>query len=414
MSLRHVSLPVFLAAAAIAACSEPAPAPSVEVTRRAFAHVVEAEGFLRSRSVAEVSVPSDVRAGASILWIAEDGSQVEKGEIVVHLDQFEMEQRLVKEETELASAEVERRRVETEGLSAVAGVTTRRDLAGLDLEHAERYRRTDLDVFSRTEILESRIREELARTRREHTGELEGVQAERARAAAGVVEVQRQRARVEVDEAQRALRALEIRAPASGIVIWARDWQGETVRIGEQVYRSQTLGAIPDMTDLEAEVFVLESDAGGLAPGAEAEIVIEAHPDAIVKARVRRIDPVSKRPFRGSPVQYFGVVLGLEEIDPAVMKAGQRVAATLVVDSWNDALVVPRQALFEREGSWIVYAATDQGPVAKEVEIEALTPSYAVIAAGVAEGERIALEEPSNEAAPSALGRLLARQDAPR
>lgn len=401
---------VSIAAAALVACSEPSPVPTVQVTRQAFSHRIEAEGFLRSRSVAEVGVPSGIRRGARILWMAEDGSHVRQGETIVRLDQFEMEQRLAEQEAELAGADVERRKVSAEGRSAIAGAVTRRDLASLDLEHAERYRRTDREVFSRTEILESTIREELARTRREHTEEIEGVEAQRTRAGIDVVDVQRRRAHLEVDEAREALQALEIQAPAGGTVIWARDWQGETAQIGEQVFRRQTLGAIPDMSDLEAEVFVLESDAGGLAPGAPAEIVIEAHPEAGVAARVQRIDPVAKRPFRGSPVQYFGVVLELEDIDPSLMKAGQRVAATIVVESWDEALLVPRQALYEEEGGWRVYVAGKDGLAAREVELEALTPGLAVVASGLTEGERVALEEPSAEPADSTLAGLLTGQ----
>jgi hypothetical protein len=45
---------------------------------------------------------------------------------------------------------------------------------------------------------------------------------------------------------------------------------------------------------MEAEVYVLEADAGGLAAGKEAELVIESQPDLPLKAKVISVEPFPK------------------------------------------------------------------------------------------------------------------------
>ncbi len=60
---------------------------------------------------------------------------------------------------------------------------------------------------------------------------------------------------------------------------------------------------------MEAEVFVLEADAGGLAVGQPAEVVIvEARPERDVHRRRSTTSTTLAKPrIRGVPVQYFGV-----------------------------------------------------------------------------------------------------------
>ncbi len=96
------------------ACRQEEQVPTYEVTRRSFAHWVKAEGFLRAVNVTEVSVPSEIRRGARILWMVEDGARVEAGDPVVKLDHYDMEQRYREEvaESEAAVVELDRTRVE--------------------------------------------------------------------------------------------------------------------------------------------------------------------------------------------------------------------------------------------------------------------------------------------------------------
>ena len=84
---------------------------------------------------------------------------------------------------------------------------------------------------------------------------------------------------------------------------------GEVMRVGETVCRGQNIGEISLVEEMEAEVFVLEVEAAGLASGRRAEVVIEAQPDRVYPAKVKRVETVAKRRQQKSPTQYFGVIL---------------------------------------------------------------------------------------------------------
>ena len=380
-----------------ASCGGPAPVPTYEVVPRDFSHRVTAEGFLRSTDVTLVQVPTEAPQGGAILWRADDGIQVKEGEVVALLDRDEMERRVKKEEADLASAQVRRDRTVVEGEARVDEVTSRRHEAELELDLAERFRRVDRDLYSRREIIQSEIDEELARVRQDQAGELQKQHRDLAATELVLVDVDRRRAADEVRRVRRQLDALEVKAPRAGILTWVRDDKGDLPQIGEQVWRGQTLAEIPTLSELGIEAFVVEADFGGIVPGREATVTLDAHPELSYRARVTRVDPVAQRRLEGSPSLFFQVQLELEKTDLSVMKPGQRVTASILVEEVANALVVPRQALFSEEGAYVVYRATGRDFERTPVQISALARGLAVIASGLDAGSRVALAEPGRE-----------------
>jgi multidrug resistance efflux pump len=392
---------------ALAACSEGVAVPTYEVVRRDFVHRVTAEGFLRPTQVTQVTVPFEAPAGARILWRAEDGIEVERGAVVALLDRVEVERRVQKEEVDLATADVRRDRTRIEGDARVDEVGTRLQMAELDVEHAERFPRADRNIFSRREILQSEIDQELARVRQDGAGDIQKLQRDLAATELQLVDLDRRRAADEVKRARRALDALEVRAPQAGLLSWVRNDRGDLPQIGEQVWRGQTLAEMPRLSDLGVEVFVVEADVGGIAPGSEALVTIDAHSDLSHRARVSRVDPVASRRFRGSPVLYFQILLELESVDLRVMKPGQRVSATILVEEVANALVVPRQALFSEADGYVVYRVEDGALERTPVAVSAVARGLAVVSSGLEAGARIALAAPANEPAARGLRRAL-------
>jgi hypothetical protein len=188
---------------------------------------------------------------------------------------------------------------------------------------------------------------------------------------------------------------MEIRAPHGGIFVLQRDWRGDYPKVGQQMWPGQRVADIPLLETMEAEVFVLEVDGSGLAPKQRAEVVIEARPETVHRGTVRLVDKLAKPRIGGVPIQYFAVVIELERTDPAVMKPGQRVRARLILDE-ERALVVPRQAVFDKDGKSFVYRRTPRGEFESvPVELGAATAGKVAVARGLAAGDAIALRDPT-------------------
>ncbi|MEM1181120.1 MAG: HlyD family efflux transporter periplasmic adaptor subunit [Acidobacteriota bacterium] len=384
-----------IVAASVTGCGPSAPElPFAAVERRHFTHQVRAEGVLRPADRTVVAVPQEVERSVRLAWLAEEGTLVKAGDVVARFDQLAFERLREDSGDDVAAARSQLKRVDLNTGRDLGSLRKDSDVADLELDHAQRFLRTDNQVFSRRDILEDAIDEELAQDRKTHAADATVVRQEVSDKEKQVFTIEETRAAREVDRAAKGLDALEVRAPHAGILTLKRDWQGEPVRVGSELWRGQEIAEIPALDAMEAEVWVLEADAGGLEVGLAAEVTVEAHPDRAHAAEVLRMEALAKPKRRGSPVQYFGVTLGFERTEPDVMKPGQRVRATLLFAEQDDALVIPRQAVVRDGGEPHVWVRRGDVYDSVPVTLGPVSPGLAVIEEGLEAGDTVALTEP--------------------
>jgi HlyD family secretion protein len=383
----------------VSAISHRAPGVPMETVQpRAFARLVPAEGVLRAVRATPVSVPTGAPGPFRVGWIADDGTRVRTGEAVVRFDPSEIEKELEDAADELAGAHLKAEKERVHSLSEVRKLERDLALARAELDAARDFQKKDETVFSRAEIVESEIDQELARHRETHARETRRSQEALSGAELDLLAIDMRQAEARIRRARESLAALTVTAPHDGVLVLKRSWRGDSARVGDTVWNGQVLAEIPDLASMQAEVYVLEADAGGLAPGKPAAVTLESRPGVEHAARIARVDALAKPRFRGSPVQYFGVTLALDRTDPGVMKPGQRVRALLRLDERPRALTVPRQAVFERDGKTILYRREAlQGEGFEPVEVT-LGPSGAgriVVESGLRPGDVVALADPT-------------------
>lgn len=385
-----------LALLGVVACGGPPPpeVPVVEVAKRKFARVVEADGSLKPVKATPVTVPSDIQWPLRITWLAQDGGVVKKGDIVARFDDLELRIRLANAE---ADRDVATARKTKEALLLGTATQDRQrtnQAARRDLQMTQTFARRDSAIFSRDQIIEGEIDEKLQAAKVDHADEARNVDRKVTRSKLGLIEVEAKKADDAIERSKKGLRALEIAAPHDGIFTLKRNWTGEPMRVGDTVFRSMSVADLSLVDRMEAELWVLEAEAAGLAKGKKAEIIVDGRPGQPIKGEVKQIETVAKRRQPKSPTQYFGVVLTLEKTDPASMKPGQRVRARLFLHE-EETLVVPRPALFDRDGAWIAYRRDGAGVfVPAPVKLGASTAGLVTIASGLKAGDVVALRDP--------------------
>ncbi len=389
----HLLVPFLLL---VMGCNNRDSVPTCAVQRRTFEHRVTAEGTLKAAEITVISVPPEVQRSVRIAWIAPDGVAVRPGDLVARFDPTDMEEQLRSGQGDLESATLEVGKMEAASDTARGSLETDLQVAELEVNLAQRFQKTDDAIFSRHEIIESEIDGRLATERKQHATDSRAIQERLARTNLELLNIKRRRAQMKIDQARDGLQALEVRAPHAGLLTLARGWRGEPPQIGSEVWKGQQIAEIPDPTTMQAEVYVLEADAGGLAPGKPATVVIEAHPERQYSAVIGRVDTVAKPRLRSSPVQYFGVTLELETTDPEVMKPGHRVRATLLLVNLEDALVVPRQAVHERNGERVVFVRNGRRFKPCPVQVKAASLGLLAIDGAVSPGDLVALREPAD------------------
>ena len=259
-----------------------------------------------------IPVSPKLQEGARIAWLAPDGSQVRAGDLVARLDPTQMKERLVDGGLDLDRNQLERDRARITGDDRVLQTEKDRELAALELDVARRYQRTDADVFSRFQIVESEIDATLAQERGDHAERMRDVHLRLADAEAALLEAERRKVEIVVERARRGLETLEVRAPhrrppapvaqspgrrpAGGRAGVARPSAGRDPRPrrdGGRGLRARDRRRRPG-----------RRQAGhGHARGSSGNVVRR-------RGAARR--RVARSKDRGSPVQYFAVSLALE------------------------------------------------------------------------------------------------------
>ncbi len=368
--------------------------PVVTVRKQTFSRVVEADGYLRPVKATPLSVPSDADIPLRITWLARDGAAVKKGEVVARFDDLELRARLAdgQSDKQVAAAKQTREAVLLDTATRDRRRTT--EAAGRELSVTRSFQPRDSSIFSRDQIVESAIDEELQNAKVDHARASETIDRRLGGNKLALIGVEARKAEEAIRRANQGLTGLEVRVPEDGVFSLKRGWMGATLQVGDTVWQGMSIGELSRMEELEAEVFVLEVEAAGLAGGRRAEVVVEAQAGRVFPGKIKQVETVAKRRQQKSPTQYFGVVLTLARSDPALMKPGQTVRARLFLHE-QQALVLPRPALHDRDGRWIVYRREAGGTFAPvPVKIGPSTAGVCTIESGLKENDVVALRDP--------------------
>ncbi|HEX7706817.1 MAG TPA: HlyD family efflux transporter periplasmic adaptor subunit [Thermoanaerobaculia bacterium] len=366
---------------------------SYRVEPVAFARRVTAEGTLKAVKATPLVAPQSATAPMKVSWLAEDGSLLKAGDVVVRFDATDFENMLLlgREDRTTASNRLEKSAAE----SSATRENLRRDagLAQQELEASQRFKFDDEEIMSRFSRIEAEVDAGLAKSRKTHAEEVLGVREKLSRVDRELIAIEDRKAGLKIKQAEEGLQSLQVVAPHDGILVLQRNWRGDMPRIGDSMWRGQPIGEIPELQSMKAEVFVLEADAAGLAVDQKVELFLEADPRNRFMGKVQTVDKVARPRIPRQPVQYFGVTVELDQTDSKLMKPGARVRAVLEIENHERAFVIPRQALFDKEGKRVVYRKNGSGFDPVEVTIGSASAGRVVVTRGLIDGDEIALED---------------------
>ncbi|MFO7694838.1 MAG: efflux RND transporter periplasmic adaptor subunit, partial [Vicinamibacterales bacterium] len=185
----------------------------------------------------------------------------------------------------------------------------------------------------------------------------------------------------DLDNARYNLGQVSIDSPIDGIVTRRNIELGENVMIGTMNNAGTVLLTIADMSIIEAELEVDETDVPSLQIGQNAKVTIDALPDKTFTAKVTEIgnSPIQATAAAATRATNFKVVVTLVDEIPEV-RPGFTCTADITTATRKDVVAIPIQATTVRE---LVY--DEKGNVVKEPEADKKKPRSGAAAAAAAE-----------------------------
>lgn len=367
--------------------------PTAAITQEPFRRIADANGYLKPVDSTSITSPRGQRRPRIISWMVDDGARIAKGDVLLRFDDADERLRVQSNQADMTKAD---RSLEKERVNAASKQTDRDLTAGVTKEELARTKELgvkDRRFFPRNDVIESQLDEKLYDNRLRHAADAKVMEQRVSSRQLEVLGVDRKKAVEQGQEAKKALESLEVRATMAGIFVVER--YGERIlRKGDMVWPGMRIAEVATSDRMEAEVFVLEADAGGLAVGKEAELVVESAPNVTYKAKVAAVEPFPKPLHPDVPTQYFTARISAPDV-PAGLKTGQSVRVRIFLENRDKAKIVPRQAVFERDGENVVFKEVGDNKFERTVvKLGPGTVGRLVVDEGPAVGTRVALRDP--------------------
>ncbi len=213
-----------------------------------------------------------------------------------------------------------------------------------------------------------------------------------------VLQLQRDQANLEYKRALSNIDKLTIKAPADGIVVMASIVRNQTefaqVREGDEARPGMPFMYIVDPNSMVLNGTVNQVDAERLRLGMRARIRLDAYNDIEVPGTLQGIGALSKTStFRAGYVSEIPVRVSLDKMDTRIIP-DLTGSAEVLMQSEQNAVVLPRSAVFEENGGKYVFLQSPQGWIRKQVETGVTSYTHVAVRSGVQKGEVVALQRP--------------------
>ena len=328
--------------------------------------------------------------GLTVSWMAEEGTRVAEGDLVLSLDtkEYEKQRRDLVSRLEFVQAKIGQ--LETQRGLAKQAAARQVEQSELD-RHLAELRTSDSLVVPLVERERARVELALAEldVADAHDGVVLADQGNTSEVELLALDTDNLTDRIA--ELDRNIAACQLRAPGAGMVVFATSRRGNAIAIGERVWMGQTLAELPDLSSMQVEGWVHEVDSPGVATGQFASVRMDAHPNETFPAHITTVAPLAV-PRGENDVKHVQVLLDFEATDPR-MKPGMTVAVELVVRAAEDAAVVPAAAVMAHQGRQVVWV--DDGDWTPQLVAVLAIDDHSAAVTGVEEGDTVALARPA-------------------
>ena len=368
--------------------------PVITVTEDAVVFEIHAEGELEAVKSTPITSPSASRRPQTLAWIMPQFTEVKAGEVVARFDgsnfQLEVDETNFEIQKIMYSMLAKDREIDNTQFSFDAEAQV------IDYEYdlAKQFNIDDPLLYTKIEMIEAGDNEEFLKAKADHIDKIEDNFEEKSASEKAVLESSKQKQVAKLEMNNASLSALEIKAPHDGLFVLEPSWDGTLPEPGKSVFPGAKLAKLPDLSEMQAKVYVPEVEAIGIKEGVGVTVSLHAFPDSSYAGKVSSISKTAQPKERENPVKYFTVTVSLESELNQELMPGQRLDASIRVVEQDRGLVVPIQTVFrEQDRSWVFVQRGDDF-AQQTVTTGFCSSSLCTIESGLTDGDVIALTQP--------------------
>lgn len=351
--------------------------------------IVYASGELESKQTAIIAPPSISRMWQyQIKQLLPENSQVKKGELLVSFDDKKITDSLFDKQVELdcAQKELDNKKIkeiatEQELILAVAEKK-------MEFEKAKRKAEVFDNSRSENDMKKSEIDFTVAQNDLFLSQEKLNFHKKNSLLNLKLAQGRVDRLTAEIDDFNKDIERLKVKAPMDGMVIYKANWEGEKPAVGESIQFGQPILELAVIELMQLKAQVAESDSGKLVLGQKVKIILDGTQEQTFSGKVVNLGRVFRSKSAQDKKRILDTIIEFDETNSSVMRPGMTARIEVITKVLDKALTLPIKAVKDLSDSKVI---TLESGVEKQVEVAYIIGNKVVLAKGVKQGERVAL-----------------------
>ncbi|MFA7627600.1 MAG: HlyD family efflux transporter periplasmic adaptor subunit [Candidatus Kapaibacterium sp.] len=366
-----------------------------------FRSVVNNTGELRAKNSIDIRGPNNARSlgiwQMKITKIVDEGTIVKEGDFVAELDKTEI-MREVKE-IQLNIQKFESQLTQAKLDSTLTLSQARDELENIEFNLQEKKLQMEQSKYEAPSVIRQ-VELDYERTQRSFAQSKKNYETKVKQSITkiNIILTDMMKEQQKMALYMETLDQFNIKAPASGMVIYAREWDGRRKVVGSTVDAWYPIVAtLPDLTSMESVTYVNEIDIQKIKSGQKVKINLDANPDKRITGEVVKVANIGEQ-RRGSNAKVFEVIISVNEKDTTLLPS-MTTANEIEISTIPNSLFIPIECLHSQEnkdGKKTYYVFLKDGKKIKrnEVEIGEMNDNEVVINKGLSKDEQVLLSAP--------------------
>ncbi len=369
---------------------------TTKVVRGDFINEVIISGEAQSTSLKKINGPSNLRKfklnNIKIQDLIPEGSLIKKGDYVGRLDPSSVNEKIIDARLNLETAESKYTQEQLDTTLTLKQERTAIKDIQFDIEEDKLELKQSI-YESPVTIKQLQIK--IERAHRDLKEKKEDYSIKKRKAIAKMVEVGTgvSKIRKKLDGLLDLQKSFTIHSDASGMLTYAKRWDGSKKKVGSDVSPwDLAIATLPDLTKMESKTYSNEVDVRKIKKDLAVSVGFDAFPDIILEGVVTSVANVGENK-KGSDIKLFQVLIKLNESNPNI-RPGMTTSNRILIQKEDNVLMIPLEAVFSKDSISYVYTKSGFSINKKQIKLGDSNEDVVIVENGLKEKDLVYLSKP--------------------
>ncbi len=365
-----------------------------------FVQEIFASGELKAKKSLKIRAPDGMRAAdiwqTSIKDLITEGTFVNKGDYIGSLDRTELAGKLsdIGSQIETEQTKLEQTKIDT----AISMKGIRDQIADVEFNITNEKLEMEKNAYEPDMVIEqSKINlKKSERSLRQLRNQQELIQIQnvaKVQEVEGVIKQLQSKMKILADLSGK----FSISAPESGMLIYAKTWNGKK-SVGAQISSwDPVVAELPDLSKMISIAYVNEVDISKITKGQKVEVKVDAFPDKAFTGNIIKVANIGQE-LKNQDAKVFEITIEIHEEDE-VMKPSMSTSNQIKIYEYPDVVSVPLDAYYSDSLDYVL-VKNGKDIYKQEVVSGPFSEDHIVIVSGISKDDNVLLSRVSDENIP--------------